>query len=99
MTHASFSVGRRGLLSIAAARFVAASSLESARSPNAQAANNAGSIAPVQRLNDALLGTMRSGPNILVRPACRGALLNWPVIGTGVQFGFDAGGVSWPQMA
>jgi len=56
-----FSIGRRGLLGIATAAFVAVGS----RSPaDAQTVNNAGSIAPIQRLNAALLGTMRSGTNM-----------------------------------
>src|SRR5260221_6761458 len=55
------SIGRRGLLGFAAAAFVAVGS----RSPaDAMTANNAGSIAPIQSLNSALLGTMRSGPNM-----------------------------------
>jgi len=57
----SFSIGRRGLLGIAAAALAAVGSLASA---DAQTANNAGSIAPIQRLDAALLGTMRSGPNL-----------------------------------
>jgi len=57
----SFSIGRRGLVGIAATAFVAAGSR---RPADAQTANNAGSIAPIQRLDAALLGTMRSGPNM-----------------------------------
>src|SRR5262245_54152827 len=61
MTHNSFPIGRRGLLGIATAAFVAVGS----RSPaDALTANNTGSIAAIQRLNSALLGTMRSGPNM-----------------------------------
>jgi len=54
-------MGRRGLLGIAAAALVAAGSRGSA---DAQTASSAGSIAPIQRLNAALLSTMRSGPGM-----------------------------------
>jgi len=61
MTLDPFPIGRRSLLGFATAAFVAVGS----RSPaDALTANNAGSIAPIQRLNSALLGTMRAGPNM-----------------------------------
>jgi phospholipid transport system substrate-binding protein len=61
MTHDSLSIGRRGLLGIATAAFAVAGSLTPA---DAQTANTAGSIAPIQRLDAALLGTMRSGRSL-----------------------------------
>ncbi len=61
MTLASFSIGRRNLLGIATAALAAVGWRSSA---DAQTANSAGSIAPIERLNAALLGTMRSGPNM-----------------------------------
>jgi len=61
MKHDTMSIGRRGLLGVAAAAFVAVSSR---RPAGAQTANNAGSMGPIQRLNAALLAAMRSGPNM-----------------------------------
>src|ERR1700722_3820592 len=61
MTLASLSVGRRGLLGIATAAFAA---IGSRSSSDAQTANHIGSIAPIQRLDGALLGTMQSGPKM-----------------------------------
>jgi phospholipid transport system substrate-binding protein len=58
MTLTSSSVGRRGFLGIATAALVAAGSWSPA---GAQTANDAGAIAPIQRLNAALLATMQSG--------------------------------------
>ncbi len=57
----SLSIGRRGFLVIATAALATAGS----RSPvNAQTADGAGPIAPIQHLDAALLGTMQSGSNI-----------------------------------
>jgi phospholipid transport system substrate-binding protein len=61
MTTNSLSVGRRGLLGIATTALMVISS----RIPvDAQTVSSAGSIAPIQRLNAALLGTMQAGPSM-----------------------------------
>jgi phospholipid transport system substrate-binding protein len=88
-------VGRRGLLGFAVAAVAAAGSRSSA---DAQTANNAGSIAPIQRLNAALLGTMRSGSSLSF--AQRFAVLA-PVIEQ--TFDLDAilaasVGLRWPEL-
>jgi phospholipid transport system substrate-binding protein len=54
-------IGRRGLLGLATVTFAAASSWSLAGS---QIANDAGPTAPIQRLDDALLASMRAGPRM-----------------------------------
>jgi phospholipid transport system substrate-binding protein len=59
MIHDLPSLGRRGLLGLTAAAFVAAGPWNPA---SAQTAGDAASIAPIQRFNDALLAAMKAGP-------------------------------------
>jgi len=61
MSLAPLSIARPGFLGAATAAFAVAASWSAS---NAQTANNAGPIAPIQRLNAALLGTMQSGPGL-----------------------------------
>jgi phospholipid transport system substrate-binding protein len=95
MTHDLSSIGRRGLLGFAATAFAAAGLAGSA---NAQVANNAGAIAPIQRLNAALLDAMKAGPRMSF--AQRTAMLA-PVIEQ--TFDLDAilassVGLRWPEV-
>jgi phospholipid transport system substrate-binding protein len=61
MPQNTFPIGRRGLLGLAIAASVSAVSWHEA---SAQAANDAGAAAPVQRLDTALLATMKAGQNV-----------------------------------
>jgi len=95
MPQESFPIGRRGLLGLAIAASVSTVSWHEA---SAQAANDAGAAAPVQRLDNALLATMKAGGNVAF--AQRYAMLE-PVIDQ--TFDLDAVlaasiGLSWPTL-